>query len=316
MLYLLRGFLFYTFLSAPTMALGFASPAESRLLRLIPHGAEIVAGVEDPRNPETHGHLLLVPLNNTFDFDDLQSLTGVDPRRAVDEVIWVAASSPQGELKEHLILVAGRFDREHIFKAAELNGAAVSGYNGIGVLTIEPFARERNQMRETRWMAIVDGRTAIFGTPWMVRKTLDLYTAKDLPDPILVDRLAPMRPDVNSWNVLTMPSHVFARHIAAGSLHAQWARVLEGADELTVGIHYGATCRVDFAIRMAMDGRASPIADVSAPRDWLQSSLFQGLRPGFENLSEEQNSYRGSIPLPRRQFDALEALSRDAAHSQ
>jgi hypothetical protein len=246
----------------------------------------------------------------------LQSLTGVDPSRVVDEAIWVAASSSQGELKEHLILVAGRFDREHIFKAAELNGAAASGYNGIEVLTIEPFARERSQMRETRWMAIVDGRTAIFGTPWMVRKTLDQYTANVLPDATLVDRLTLLHPDVNSWNVLTMPSQMFARHIAAGSLHAAWARILEGADELTVGIHYGATCRVDFAIRMAIDGRASPIADVTAPRDWLQSSLFQGLRPGFENLSMEQNRYRGSIALSRRQFEALESHSRDAAHSQ
>jgi len=316
MLNLLRGFLFCTFLLAPILAHGFASPAESRLLPLVPHGAEIVAGVEDPRNPETHGHLLLVTLNNTLDFDDLLSLTGVDTRRAVDEVIWAAASSPQCELKEHLILVAGRFDREHIFKAAELNGAAASGYNGIEVLAIKPFARERGEMRETRWLAIVDGQTAIFGTPWMVRRTLDQFAANDLPDPILADRLALLHPDVNSWNVLAMPPQVFARHIAAGHLHAPWARVLEGADELTVGIHYGATCRVDFAIRMAMDGHASPIADVTAPRDWLQSSLFQGLRPRFENLSIGQSRFRGSIALPRKQFDALEALSHDSAHTQ
>ena len=131
MLNLLNRFLFAGLLIAASPIDGFASPAQSKLLPLIPREAQIVAGIEDPRNPDTRGHLLLVTVNNTFDFDDCQSLTGVDTHRGVDETIWVAGSSPQGELNEHLLLVAGRFDREHIFQAAERNGVATGFYRGL-----------------------------------------------------------------------------------------------------------------------------------------------------------------------------------------
>jgi len=38
----------------------FASPVDSRLLRLVPSGAEIVAGIANPGSPATSGRLLLV----------------------------------------------------------------------------------------------------------------------------------------------------------------------------------------------------------------------------------------------------------------
>src|ERR1700733_1661916 len=91
---------------------GFTSPARSKLASLVPADAEIVAGIEDPHNPESNGRLLLVTHNNNLDFIDWVALTGVDAQREADEVIEVAASSSQGELKEHLLLVKGSFDGE------------------------------------------------------------------------------------------------------------------------------------------------------------------------------------------------------------
>ena len=57
------------------------------------------------------------------------------------------------------MLVAGRFDREHIFRAALGNGASMAEYRGQGLLVVEPFARERQEMNASRWMAILDDRT-------------------------------------------------------------------------------------------------------------------------------------------------------------
>jgi hypothetical protein len=256
MLTLLNRFLFAGLLIAGSPIHGFASPVQSKLLTLIPRDAQVVAGVEDPGNPDTRGHLLLVTVKSPFDFDDCLSLTGVDTHRGVDETIWIAASSPQGKLNEHMLLVTGRFDREHIFQAAEQNGATTSIYRGLEVLLVKPFAREERQMHDTRWMAILDGRTVVFGTPWLVQKALDRYVSHEPADPLVADRLGRLHPHVNSWSVLVMAHGMSLKHAALEQSSAPWIDLLgkdllEGADELTLGIRYGSTSRVDFVIRKA-----------------------------------------------------------------
>ena len=309
MLNLLNRFLFAGLLIAAFPIGGFASPAQSKLLRLIPREAQIVAGIEDPRNPDTRGHLLLVTVNNTFDFDDCQSLTGVDTHRGIDETIWLAASSPQGELNEHLLLVAGRFDREHIFQAAEGNGAASGFYRGLEVLLVKPFAREQVQVHDMRWLAILDGQTVVFGTPWLVKKALDRYVGHEPADPLVVERLERLHPQVNSWNVLVMPHEVFSKHAALGQSPAPWIEMLgkemvDGADELTLGIRFGSTARVDFVVRTSDNGRTCCGADELARRHVFEANSFQRLRPRLENLSIEQNLIEGTIVLPGKELDA------------
>lgn len=298
-------------------ARGFASPAASPLLPLVPAGAEIVAGIEDPHNPNARRHLLFVTINNTLDLDDWLALTGVDTRREVDEVIWAAASSPQHELGEHLLLIAGRFDRDHIFRAATQNGARTQRYAGAEVLVVEPFARE--QMRDTRWLAILDDRRAVFGTPWLVQKALDRYAAYASADAALAGSVAQLRPDVTGWNIFRMSSSTYARHLGLGQLDAPWAHLLDGADELTVGIHAGSRTRIDFVLHAVDGGKASAIAETLAQPQFLQAAAMQTLRARLENVSIQKDRIKGSIELPGKQFDAcLETFSRSrsAANSQ
>ena len=103
-----------------------ASPVNGKLLSLIPPGCAIVAGFENGHGPHAGGRLLLTTSNNRFDLDDWLGLAGVDTERRYDEVIEAAAWNARGELNEHLLLVAGRFDRERIFRAARQNGALTS----------------------------------------------------------------------------------------------------------------------------------------------------------------------------------------------
>ena len=233
-------FVFIAFMSIGCAVAGWASPASSKLLALVPYGAQIVAGIEDPHNPASSGRLLLITHKCNLDFNDWVAITSVDPHREADEVIEVATSSSEGELKEHLVLVAGRSDREHIFRAAIENGASTTKYRGQGLLVVEPFVRERSEITAARWMAILDDRITIFGSPKLVRQALDRYLSGGGPDPMLVERLGRLHPDVNAWNVLVMPGQVLARHVAPGQLHASWAHILDGADELMLGIHYGS----------------------------------------------------------------------------
>src|SRR4051812_22550434 len=85
-------------LAAFLVGTGFASPLSSRLLPLVPPGAEIVAGFENHRDSNSRGRLLLTTHNNRLDLDDWQSLTGVDSKRVFDEVVEVAAAPSGGAL--------------------------------------------------------------------------------------------------------------------------------------------------------------------------------------------------------------------------
>ena len=282
---------------------GWASPVSSKLLALVPEGAQIVAGVEDPHSASSSGRLLLVTHNCHLDFKDWVAISGVDPHRASDEVIEVATSSSEGELREHLLLVAGRFDRERIFRAALGNGASMAEYRGQGLLVVEPFARERQEMNASRWMAIVDDRTAMFGSPELVRQALDRYLSGAGPDPMLVERLRQLHSDVNSWNVLAMSGPMFARHVKPGQLHALWTHILDGADELTVGIHCGSTDRIDFAVRAVSSQTTSSLARLAAAPRVMFADLSIGIRPKLRNLSVERGRVRGSFLVRGEQFD-------------
>jgi hypothetical protein len=281
---------------------GWASPASSKLLALVPDGAQIVAGIEDPHSPTSSGRLLLVTHSCNLDFNDWVAMASVDPHREADEVIEVATSSSAGELKEHLVLVAGRFDREHIFRAAFKNGALLAEYRGQGLLVVQPFARERQEMNDSRWMAILDDRITIFGAPELVRQALDRYMSASGPDPMLVKRLRQIHPDVNSWDVLVMSGPMLARHVDPGQLHGPWNHILDGADELTVGIHYGSTDRIDFAVHAASSETPSSLVRLAAAPRLISAELPANMQPRLRNLSIEQGCVRGSFLVPGEQF--------------
>ena len=299
----LRDFICIAFVLISVAVRGSASPVASKLLALVPERAQIVAGIEDPHNPESKGRLLLVTHSSNLDFNDWIALTGVDPHRQTDEVIEVAASSTEGELHEHLLLVAGQFDRERIFHAALQNGASMAEYHGQALLVVEPFVRERQQISASRWMAVLDDHTTIFGSPALVRQALDRYLNRLEPDPPLLKRLSRLHADVNSWNVLVMSAPMLARHVAPGQLHAAWTHILDGADELTIGIHYGSTDRIDFAVHAVSGQSVSHLAEFLTEPRILPADLATGMRPNLQDLSIEQTRVCGSFVVRGKQFN-------------
>jgi hypothetical protein len=309
---LFNRFLFAGLLIAASPINGFASPSQSKLLPLIPREAQFVAGIEDPGNRDTRGHLLLVTVNSRFDFDDFLAITGVGANGGIDETIWAAGARPPGEVDEHMLLVDGRFDAGHIFRAARQNGADTTVYRGLEVLLLKPFAREERQMRDTRWMAILDGRTVVLGTTWLVQKALDRYVDHQPPDPLVARRLGRLHPRVNSWSVLVMPHGLTLGHIA----HEQSAAplidllgedVLDGAEELMLGIRYGPKSRIDFVVIKSDYRETSSSANAEegvAQQHQFEAGLFERRPPRLENFSIEQNLIQGSIVLPGKQLDA------------
>jgi hypothetical protein len=281
-----------------------SSPVEDRLLRLVPANAAIVAGIEDPHHGDQRGRLLIVTHNNNVDLRDWITLAGVDDRQEVDRLIEVAMPSAQGDLGDHLLLARGSFNGRHILQAAENNGGVASSYAGVKIVVVKPFAREQKEMMDTRWLAMLDDNTAIFGAPAMVKNALDRYRSSAAADGALVKRLQALKSDVNCWSVLSMPGAVLARHLRAGVLDETGDTLLRRVSDVTVGVHYGSKERVDFAIGTDSPEAATALAAHLGGRSPLLAVVADRLRTRSAEISVEQNEVRGSVRVLDKEFDS------------
>ncbi len=272
-------------MTALTLTTAYAAPRSNPLLGLVPPGSEIVAGIEDPATD----HILLVTASNTYDFSDFLALIGVDAHRRINKMVEVAASSPRGELTERLLLAAGQFDRDHVFHAAVANGATTTNFSGVNVLVVAPFAREKQQMQDTRWMAILDNRVLAFGTPVMVKTAIGRYQTGRGPDEVLAQRIAQLQGDVGSWNVLAMPAAVAARHVASGQIEPFWMRLMQHGNVLTFGIRDGARMRLYVNLETASEGEAAGVAESLRSPGVLRANLGQGRGMRVDSVSVEGN---------------------------
>jgi hypothetical protein len=281
-----------------------ASPSNSTLLRLVPPGAQIVAGFENYNDPRHHGQLVLTTRNNRLDLADWQAIAGVDHQRAMNEVIEVASSQVGGRLIEHLLLVAGRFDTNRIFRSAGLNGAKTIVYQGHTVMLIEPFTRERGLILGTRWLIILERRIAMLGTPSLVQRALQRYLNHADIDMPLRERLSQLPLEVSSWNVLSsLPTAPTEYKVT--QLKSPWARFFEGADVMIVGVRFGSKIRVHFSLHASADHgaqffeqKSASFAEVFAPERTGAS------RPArLANVEIKPGHVQGSIELSKNQFD-------------
>jgi hypothetical protein len=288
----------------------FGSPLNSRLLSLVPPGAQIVAGFENHSGRASHGRLLLTTHNNRLDLEDFESLTGVDSKRVFNEIIEVAAAPAGGALSEHMLLAGGRFDRQVIFRSIEMNGAASFHYQGEPVLLIRPLTRERGDMLDPRWMVILENRICMFGTRGLVKQALRRYFEHAVPDSALEERLRLLRRDVSSWNVL-VPSAKNQSNLQFAQPRSAWAQLQQDADVLMVAARFGSSIRVDFSIYTAADrGPEFFTRKAGLFTDALMDGTSQS--PGsspeskrrIQNLSVESNRVQGSMELSMKQYSA------------
>ena len=289
------------FLAASATTNAFAAPADSQLLRMVPAGAEIVSGIADPGTRGATGRILADIDSNNRDFNDCLALIGIDHDKAIDEVIEAASSTEAGDLSDRLLLLSGRFHLGTIFKSALEIGATRNEHDGVSLLVIPPFQREQRRTEQVRWLAILDDRILVFGTPGMVANALDRHVHDERADPILVQRLAQLRSDANSWSVLAMRPPMLAAHLALYPLSKSWQGALRDVDELAVGIHYGHYDRVEFVLH-SKDG--NHIGQLLTRGQLVPASLTSVRSLHVERLSADENCIRGSFTVRVTELDS------------
>lgn len=292
------------------------SPSNSKLLYLVPPGAQIVAGFENYSDEHHHGQLVLTTRDNRLDLADWQAIAGVDHRRVIDEIVEVAASSVGGRLHEHLLLVSGRLDRDTIFRSLRLKGASEIEYQHLPVILVEPFARERGLMEGVRWLVILNDRLVLFGTPALVQSALSRYLNHADIDMVLRERLAQLPRNVSSWNVLSSLPKAPTEYTAPQPSNP-WARFFVGADVLMVGVRFGQRIHVHFSLHAAKDRGAeffeekpASFAAVFAPRHTGSSRA-----PHIGDLEFGPDHVKASVRLSRSEFDAWSDWTNNFGHS-
>jgi hypothetical protein len=293
------------------VAVTSAVTPDSRLLPLVPPGAQFVAGMSASSAPSQPASYLVATRNNTVDFRDFISLSGVDDSRIIRQLVMVAAADDKGMLTQHSLLASGHFDQARIFKGAVENGADVSEFKGIPVLVLQPLERDHSTFNDVRWLAVIESDIAVFGTVTMVRQELDRHLAHSVADPALMQKLARLRRDDATWCVLAAFVHNYETRRALGSLDPMLADPAHDGDAFQFGIHFGRQVEFEYEITPAST------AGTRITSDSLAQSLA-GLKKGSTLLPRADaisgsNTIQGVIKVSIARYSAwlTEVASRD-----
>jgi hypothetical protein len=283
------------------VALVSAVTPNSRLLSLVPPSAQVVAGMSASSSGSQPGSFLLITHNNSVDLDDFIALTGGDPARVIQQVIMVAADGGPGTLTEHSLLAIGHFDPTLTHRPTA--GASASRYRDIPVLVVQPFARERADLNDVRWLAMIDSDVTLFGTIAMVKQELDRYLNRSAADPFFVQKLAELRRDDDTWCVLARPVYSEMMRSVLELLDAKLADSLQDGDTFQFGIHYGRRVEFEYEFHTPTSTGAEAVSrslmqSLSGPEATESSRLPASTTSGTDGV------VRGAVKVSRARYDA------------
>lgn len=183
-------------------------------------------------------------------------------------------------------------------------GANVARYQGQPVLVVQPFARERSEFNEVRWLAIPDSSILLFGSVASVQQEFGRHLDRSPADPPLVARLARLRRDDNSWCVLSLPIWTSDIRDALAALNPKLAELLNDGDTLQFGIHYGRQVEFEYEYEVTT---ASSHTALAMSASLTQS--FAGLKKGSALLRStdgisEGNAVHGAIKVSMARYNA------------
>jgi hypothetical protein len=268
------------------------------LLAMVPAGAEICSEL---RSGEPVSFLVRTR-SNIVDLTDFQSLTGADVSRAIGRVVLIATSTPSRPLAEHALLANGHYDSQNIFKAALSNGAAETEYLGFRVLVIQPMKRNRDVAPDVRWLIIIDGKTAVFGTVAVVREALRRYLDQTPPDALLRWNLAHLRADDQSWSIVAASVRGFAMvRRSLVPLDASLGDPIHAGEGLVLGIHFGRMVELEYE-NMPDWQQVSRVA--TDPAEWTEPTQRPGsvAVPSF-SLRNVDNRDHHTLKVSRQQYE-------------
>jgi hypothetical protein len=279
-----------------------ALPADLRLLRMVPAESQVIASMHSPTPGGQPSSLLLITPNNRMDLEDFFAVTGSDPSREMRQVVLVAADG-DSLLSEHSLLVSGRFHRDAIFRWAAEGKARKESYRGEAILVVLPLAREKNWFHDVRWLAIVDGEVAIFGTPLSVQRELDREMAQSQPDLFLMERLSRLGRHDESWCLLPAPSPGGVIERVLEKLDPHLGEVAREGGSMQYGIHFGSRIEITASSNASSDSGGRGVSNSANERWGAQRRATNSFLPNSQG-DADKDGRSVVVKVSSRQYDA------------
>jgi len=283
------------------LPLNSTTTQDQKLLSLVPPGAQVVAGMSATSRRDPPGNFLLVTHSNTVDLQDFFALIGVDSSHIIRQVVFVAIADDEGALNEHSLLASGHFDQSRIYRSATEAGAELANYRGISILSIKPFARERGDLDDVRWLAVLDSDVLLFGTIANVHQELDRHLSGSTTDPSIVQRLGRLQSEDETWCLLAAPVHSEEIRNALGRLDPALATLIENGGAFQFGIRYARHVEFEYEVATASTAATRAIAD-SLTRSLAGPAKGSSLLRS-QDLTAEDNTVRGVIKVSMNRYN-------------
>lgn len=273
-----------------------------KLVSLVPPTAQMMAGMNAPPHSGQPSSFLLITHSNTIDLNDFIALSGVDDSHFIDQLIMIASEGKEGALTEHSLLAIGRFDQSRIYRSAYTSGGANAiEYRGIPVLAVQPFARERGDFHDVRWLAVMDAKLALFGTIAMVQQELERYLNRSVVEPLLVQKLSRLRRDYDTWCVVTLPDHDSEIQSMFQILDSRLAALLRAGDTIQFGIHYGRQVEFEYEVGMGLNPNRE---EAGSSREWPSTGPRGSSLLPVADLTRVDGGVRGVLKVPKARYVA------------
>ena len=182
---------------------------DSGLLGLVPQNSEFVIGINvaASRNSDFGQYLTAKLSADAKGFEQLETVTGFDPRRDLESVIFAGVGGSTGRQNVHGVLLArGTFDQNKIRSAALAKGAVVQNVSGVD------FYLPANTHGKNAF-AFLDTNVFATGSLTELQQAVANRSNPAPLDPKLQELITQAGADNDIWFASTVPVSRFAAHL-------------------------------------------------------------------------------------------------------
>ena len=300
--------------SVLTVFSGVLPAVDSQLLNLVMPDAKMIGGVNvASAKASPFGQYVLAQIAaNDQDMQKLATLTGFDPRRDVDELLF--ASNGGNGSHSGLAAATGTFNVASITTFATGNGAATETYGGVTIL---------EDPKQTQGIAFLSGSLVAAGDIADVKNAIDRRSNPSILPAAVATQVKQLSAAEDAWGLTTVPLSYMGMNIANNaSIPGLPANGLQSAlgniQSLAGGVKFGAT--VNFTGQAQADNEKDAtalagmiqflanMAQLNAAKNPEAASVLQSF-----TASASGSTVTVSLSVPEDQFQQLLQPKANAA---